>query len=141
MTELADRLGLDPGPVGPVGLAELIGRAGAAGLTVAGPVQALAVRTILAELARRQPGRSVELRVPPWAAVQLGAGGLGPGAGPKHHRGTPPAVVETDPDTLLALATGRTSWTQALRQGRLDASGAHADLSGLFPLTDGLSTD
>jgi hypothetical protein len=135
MAELADRLGCDPGPVGPVGLAELIGQAGAAGLTVAGPVQALAVRAVLAELARRRPGRSVELRVPPWAAVQLGTGELGPGAGPTHHRGTPPAVVETDPDTILALASGRTSWAQAHSQGRLDVSGAHADLSELLPLT------
>jgi hypothetical protein len=136
VAELSARLGRAAPSAGPGQLAQLIGAARAARLTVAEPVLALAVRAVVGQLAHRQPGRSVELRVPPWAAVQLGTGGQGPGAGPTHHRGTPPTVVETDPETLLDLAAGRQSWAEAKAQGRLNASGAHADLSDLFPLSD-----
>ncbi|WP_019806646.1 sterol carrier family protein, partial [Saccharomonospora halophila] len=65
------------------------------------------------------PGRSVEVRVPPYAAVQCVAG-------PRHTRGTPPNVVETDPRTWLELATGRLEWTDAVESGRVDVSGARA---------------
>ena len=78
-------------------------------------------------LAVRAPGHSVELRVPPYAAVQVVPG-------PAHTRGTPPNVVETDPVTWLRLATGRTGWAEALRAGLLSASGERADLSGYLPL-------
>jgi hypothetical protein len=81
-----------------------------------------AVRALLADLARRAPGRSVEVRVPPYGAIQCGAG-------PRHTRGTPPNVVETDPVTWLLLATGRLSWEAALAAGRVRASGNRADLS------------
>lgn len=86
-----------------------------------------AVRFTLEELAAVAPGNAVEVRVPPAGAVQAVAG-------PRHTRGTPPNVVETDPDTWLGLATGRTSWPDAVGQGRVRASGERSDLSGLLPL-------
>lgn len=85
------------------------------------------VRALLATLARRAPGRSVEVRVPPYGAVQCVGG-------PRHTRGTPPNVVQADPVTFVKLATGRVSWAQAVRAGSLTASGARADLSQLLPL-------
>ncbi|MEU1752305.1 sterol carrier family protein [Micromonospora matsumotoense] len=86
-----------------------------------------AVRTLLTVLAERAPGRSVEVRVPPYGAVQCVPG-------PRHTRGTPPNVVEMAPDTWLALATGRLSWTQAVTDGRVQVSGNRADLSDHLPL-------
>ena len=78
----------------------------------------------------QHPGRSVEVRVPPYAAVQCGVGD----PGPTHTRGTPPNVVETDPVTFLRLATGRITWADAVRAGAVHASGLRADLSGVLPL-------
>ena len=92
---------------------------------------AAAVRASLRWLAQQHPGKSVEIRVPPYAAVQA-VGGL------SHTRGTPPNVVETDPATWLGLVTGTIDWRQALADGRVTASGTRADLSSLLPLT-GLS--
>ena len=86
-----------------------------------------AVRFTLEELAQRAPGRSVEVRVPPYGAVQCVEG-------PRHTRGTPPNVVETDPQTWLALATGAESWHEALAAGRVHASGERADLAAWLPL-------
>ncbi|ASW53071.1 hypothetical protein CIK06_01000 [Plantactinospora sp. KBS50] len=86
-----------------------------------------AVRVLLADLSERAPGRSVEVRVPPYAAVQVIAG-------PRHTRGTPPNVVETDGVTWVLLAAGRLDWAAAVRDGRVRASGIRADLSGLLPL-------
>lgn len=86
-----------------------------------------AVRTLLRTLATSAPGRSVEVRVPPYGAVQCGQG-------PRHARGTPPNVVETDPLTWVEVATGRISWARAVREGRVRASGIRTDLSGYFPL-------
>ncbi|HVL84553.1 MAG TPA: sterol carrier family protein [Pseudonocardia sp.] len=87
-----------------------------------------AVRASLAELARRAPGRSVEVRVPPFGAVQCLAG-------PRHTRGTPPNVVETDARTWLALAAGRESWADARGRSALTASGHRADeVAALLPL-------
>ena len=91
---------------------------------------ALAVRYSLEELAARYPGRSTEVRVPPFAAVQCIQG-------PRHTRGTPPNVVETDPQTWLGLvtgSTGTTGWSLALANGTLRASGERSDLSALLPL-------
>ena len=87
----------------------------------------LAVRGTLAMLAAAAPGRHVEVRVPPHGAVQCVAG-------PRHTRGTPPAVVETDPQTWLSLATGQLSWAGAVEAGLIRASGERADLSALLPL-------
>lgn len=86
-----------------------------------------AVRFTLEELADVAPGNSVEVRVPPDGAVQAVEG-------PRHTRGTPPNVVETDPETWLQLAAGVLSWSDALATGRVRASGARADLADLLPL-------
>ncbi|WP_370375307.1 sterol carrier family protein [Streptomyces laculatispora] len=101
----------------------------AAGLDIPYDRQALAACTrLLADaLAEKAPGGSVEVRVPPFAVVQCVQG-------PKHTRGTPPNVVETDPVTWLRLATGRTEWAQALDEAKVSASGERADLAGLLPL-------
>lgn len=82
-------------------------------------VQRAAVKASLAELAARAPGRSVEVRVPPFGAVQCVEG-------PRHTRGTPPNVVETDPRTWLGLALGRLSWADAMASGAVHASGGRA---------------
>lgn len=81
----------------------------------------------LAVLTERAPGRSVEVRVPPYAAAQAVAG-------VRHTRGTPPAVVELDADTWIALALGELTWAEAEREGRLLASGERADLTEHLPL-------
>jgi hypothetical protein len=86
-----------------------------------------AVRFLLEELAERAPGRSVEVRVPPYGAVQCVGG-------PRHTRGTPPNVVEVDPMTWVSLATGTTSWESAVTEGLARASGERADLSAFLPL-------
>lgn len=88
----------------------------------------LLTKHFLALLAERAPGRSVEIRVPPYAAAQVVAG-------VRHTRGTPPAVVELDAETWVALATGETTWAEADRGGRLRASGERADLTAYLPLT------
>jgi hypothetical protein len=86
-----------------------------------------AVKTTARWLAQQVPGRSVELRVPPHVAVQCVPG-------PRHTRGTPPNVVETDAATWLRLATGATTWADAVAEGRVSASGNRADLSAHLPL-------
>jgi len=86
-----------------------------------------AVKTSARWLAQQVPGRSVELRVPPHVAVQLVPG-------PRHTRGTPPNVVETDAATWLRLATGTTTWDQAVADGAVSASGNRADLGAYLPL-------
>jgi len=88
---------------------------------------ALTCRALATGLAERTPGRSVELRVPPYAAVQCVPG-------PRHTRGTPPNVVETDPVTWIELATGRVGWSTAADGGRLRASGERANLSAYLPV-------
>jgi hypothetical protein len=91
-------------------------------------VVATAVRYSLEELAVRHPGRSVEVRVPPFGAVQCIEG-------PMHKRGTPPNVLETDAATWLSLATGALAWSQAIDTGAVRASGQRADLSEQLPIT------
>jgi Bacterial SCP ortholog len=87
----------------------------------------LLVKHFLAVLSERAPGASVEIRVPPYAAVQAVPG-------VRHTRGTPPAVVELDAETWIALSTGELTWASASVTGRVRASGERADLSGLLPL-------
>ena len=87
-----------------------------------------AVKTSARWLAQQVPGRSVELRVPPHVAVQCIEG-------PRHTRGTPPNVIETDAATWLRLATGRLTWADAVADGKATASGNRADLTGLLPLS------
>jgi Bacterial SCP ortholog len=87
----------------------------------------IVVRYLLGLLAERAPGRSVEVRVPPVAAIQCVEG-------PRHTRGTPPNVIETDPVTFVRLATGRLAWAEAVSVGAVRASGLRADLSEWLPL-------
>ena len=88
---------------------------------------ATAVRYTLEELATVAPGRTVEVRVPPFGAAQCIEG-------PVHRRGTPPNVIETDADTWLRLAVGALSWEEAVDAARVRASGQRAHLDGLLPL-------
>ena len=88
---------------------------------------AVAVRLLAQVLATTTPGHSVEVRIPPYAAVQAIEG-------PRHTRGTPPNVVEMDPRTWLEVSTGRVAWNDALDAGRISASGERADLSPYLPL-------
>ncbi|MEV0177055.1 sterol carrier family protein [Streptomyces sp. NPDC050803] len=99
------------------------------GLDIPYDRQALAVCTrLLADaLAVKAPGGSTEVRIPPYAVVQCVEG-------PRHTRGTPPNVVETDPLTWIRLATGRLAWRDALDEAKVGASGERADLGGLLPL-------
>ncbi len=91
------------------------------------PALAAAVRTLAEILAAQAPGRSVEVRVPPFVAVQAVAG-------PRHTRGTPPNVVETDGLTWLRLATGRIDFTGAVAAGDVRATGPRSDLSAFLPV-------
>jgi uncharacterized protein (TIGR03083 family) len=91
------------------------------------PVLAAATRTLAEILAAQAPGRSVEIRIPPYIAVQAVAG-------PRHTRGTPPNVVETDPLTWLRLATGRVEFADAVADGTVRASGNRADLGPHLPV-------
>jgi hypothetical protein len=85
------------------------------------------VKETLALLVEKNPGRAIEVRVPPYAAVQCGDG-------PKHTRGTPANVIEMDADTWLDLAYGRSTWADAYQAGMIKASGVRADLTHLLPL-------
>jgi len=87
----------------------------------------LLTKHFLAVLEAQAPGHSVEVRVPPYAAVQVIPG-------VRHTRGTPPAVVETDAETWIALATGALTWAAAEEAGSVRASGERADLSHYLPL-------
>jgi hypothetical protein len=98
-----------------------------AGGDVPRAVTATAVRWSLEELSARAPGHTVEVRVPPFGVTQCIEG-------PRHTRGTPPNVVETDAGTWLALVTGATTWTEARAGAAVSASGERADLAGHLPL-------
>ena len=90
-----------------------------------------ALKIVVKELARvladRHPGKSVEVRIPPYAAVQCVEG-------PPHTRGTPPNVVEAEPVAFLRLCAGRERWENLIRYGRISARGERSDLSVLMPL-------
>ena len=88
-----------------------------------------AARYLAGLLATRSPGRAVEVRVPPYAAVQCIEG-------PRHTRGTPPNVVETDPVTWVRLAAGLLSWADAVASGVVRASGVRADLAPYLPVLE-----
>lgn len=88
---------------------------------------ATAVRYLLQLLDEKAPGNSVEVRVPPFGAVQVIQG-------PRHTRGTPPNVVEMDAATWIAVSTGTEAWADAAASGRIHASGTRADLSDVLPL-------
>ena len=88
---------------------------------------ALAVRYALQLIRQKAPGNSVELRVPPFGAVQVIEG-------PRHTRGTPPAVIEVSAEVWLDLVVGRTGFDEAQHDGSVSASGVRADLQGFLPL-------
>jgi uncharacterized SCP-like protein len=89
---------------------------------------AAAVRLTARTLASSAPGASVEVRVPPFVAVQCIAG-------PKHTRGNPPNVVETDPRTWLLLATGLLGLAEAAASGAVQLSGSRAgEIDAVLPL-------
>ncbi len=85
------------------------------------------MRYLLQRLAEDSPGNTVEVRVPPFGAVQCVPG-------PRHTRGTPPNVVEMDATTWLALAAGSLTWADGIAGGRIHASGQRADLTGHLPI-------
>jgi hypothetical protein len=85
------------------------------------------VRVTLLYFGQQHPGRSVEVRVPPYSAVQAIEG-------IRHTRGTPPNVIEMDGPTWLALAAGRLRWTEAVDAGSVRASGTRADLADHLPM-------
>ena len=88
-----------------------------------------AARYLARLLAAQAPGRAVEVRVPPYAAVQCIEG-------PRHTRGTPPNLVEMDPVTWVRLAAGLTNWADALAAGAVRASGVRADLGAYLPVLE-----
>lgn len=91
---------------------------------------ASAVRLTARTLAARAPGASVEVRIPPFVAIQCVSG-------PRHTRGTPPNVVETDPRTWLLLATGLLKMAEARTTGSLQLSGSRAaEIQAWLPLVD-----
>lgn len=102
-------------------------RAVLSGTDASREVLATASRYLLQLLAEKAPGRTVEVRVPPFGAVQVVEG-------PRHTRGTPPNVIETDASTWVALAAGRLSWADAVAAAKVSASGTRATLEGLIPV-------
>lgn len=111
-------------------IADEIGRTAVSGALLAGASRdatATAVRYLLQLLAETAEGNTVEVRVPPFGAVQAIQG-------PRHTRGTPPNVIEMDAATWLALATGGLAWSEAVASGRVSASGQRADLTHELPL-------
>ena len=83
------------------------------------------VKEVLAKISKLAPGHAVELRIPPYSAIQCVEG-------PKHTRGTPPNVVEMSAEVLFDISAGKISWSDAIGDGRISASGERSDLSPLF---------
>ena len=83
------------------------------------------VKTILKVVEELAPGRSVELRIPPYAAIQCVSGST-------HRRGTPPNVVEMSAQTLLKLSKSPQNWDQLCSEGAISASGTNSNLSEIF---------
>jgi hypothetical protein len=83
------------------------------------------VKEILAKISKLAPGHAVELRIPPYSAIQCIEG-------PKHTRGTPPNVVEMSAEVLFEISSGKITWQSAIADGRISASGERSDLSPLF---------
>ena len=89
------------------------------------PEVALEVAKIFKLIKEISPGKTVELRVPPYGAIQCGKGAI-------HRRGTPPNQVEMNADTLIHLSINPGSWSGLIGQGQIRASGLSSDLSKLF---------
>ncbi len=112
-------------PADPAAVAEALGRFRRGAADTAD--LRLLTKHLLALLVAKAPGRAVEVRVPPYAVVQCIEG-------TRHTRGTPPAVVEMDPETWIALGVGDLTWAEASRRARVSASGERSDLTPLLPL-------
>ncbi|MEO5877762.1 MAG: sterol carrier family protein [Streptosporangiaceae bacterium] len=106
---------------------QLVRQAYAAGDSPARPLEKAAVKHLLNRLMAVAPGKSVEVRIPPYSAVQCVAG-------TRHTRGTPPNVVETDARTWIDLATGALTWSEAVTTGRVRATGTRSDLTEVLRL-------
>jgi hypothetical protein len=89
------------------------------------PEVALEVAKIFKLIKEISPGNAVELRVPPYGAIQCGEGAV-------HRRGTPSNQVEMSAGTLIHLATNPESWSGLIGQGQFRATGLASDLSKLF---------
>ena len=87
------------------------------------------IKYLLEILHKKVPGNSVEVRIPPFAAIQIIEGTT-------HRRGTPPAVVEISPEIFIRISLGEITWQKALTQGLIQASGQRTDLTEHFPLID-----
>ncbi|MBX3100498.1 MAG: hypothetical protein KF761_13080 [Salinibacterium sp.] len=111
----------------PKRISAAVGKAAVRALPADRDTTATAVRWLLQVLAETAEGNTVEVRVPPFGAVQAIEG-------PRHTRGTPPNVIETDAATWLSLATGELPWAEAVGDGRVSASGQRADLTAYLPL-------
>ena len=85
------------------------------------------VKAILSKVEEVAPGKSVELRIPPYAAIQCVEGTT-------HRRGTPPNVVEMDATALIKLTEGSLNWAEGIKSGAIQASGALSDLSKVIEL-------
>jgi hypothetical protein len=83
------------------------------------------VKKILKVVEELAPGRSVELRIPPYAAIQCVAGST-------HRRGTPPNVVEMNGQSLLKLSQNADLWDELCSAGQISASGTNSNLTDLF---------
>jgi hypothetical protein len=91
------------------------------------------VKEILKIVQTVAPGNSVELRIPPYAAIQCVSGSV-------HRRGTPPNVVEMSGDTLIKLVKDPTYWEKYCHEGLISSSGTNANLEDLFAQVSKLDT-
>ena len=89
------------------------------------PQVAVAVKEILDLIKQTSPGKSVELRIPPYGAIQCVAGGI-------HKRGTPPNIVEMSAQILIQLRSNPNLWAELVASGQISASGVASDLSSVF---------
>jgi len=87
------------------------------------------IKYLLVILHKKVPGNSVEVRIPPFAAIQIIEGTT-------HRRGTPPAVIEISPEIFIQISLGEITWEKALAQGLIQASGQRTDLTEHFPLVN-----
>jgi hypothetical protein len=91
------------------------------------PQTAAVVKEVLDLIKSISPGKSVELRVPPYGAIQCVAGS-------NHRRGTPPNAVEMSGETLVKLIKEPSLWSSLCESGEVRASGLLSDLSNIFSL-------
>jgi hypothetical protein len=89
------------------------------------PQIAVAVKEILDLIKKISPGKLVELRIPPYGAIQCVAGS-------NHKRGTPPNTVEMSAQALIQLRSNPKMWAELVASGQISASGVASDLSSVF---------